>query len=206
MSYILDALRRADAERERGTVPGLHAHPAAAVATDAPAPRAGVPWAWLAAGLLGALVVVLGVLLLTREPLPPAPPPAAMPAPSPAAPPEVAPPMPAPAAMPAPPAAPQAAAPSRPPTRSAPPERASREAPAERVLAIAELPEDVRRALPALSISGSIYSQSAANRFLIVNGALFRENEVLTDGLTLRQIKLKSAVLEFRGYRYEIGY
>ena len=27
MSYILDALQRADAERERGTVPGLHAQP-----------------------------------------------------------------------------------------------------------------------------------------------------------------------------------
>ena len=27
MSYILDALRRADAERERGTVPGIHAQP-----------------------------------------------------------------------------------------------------------------------------------------------------------------------------------
>ena len=31
MSYILDALRRADAERERGNVPGLHAQPMPAV-------------------------------------------------------------------------------------------------------------------------------------------------------------------------------
>ena len=32
MSYILDALKRADAERQRGQIPGLHAHPANTVA------------------------------------------------------------------------------------------------------------------------------------------------------------------------------
>ena len=35
MSYILDALRRADAERERGAVPGLHSQPVAAPETIA---------------------------------------------------------------------------------------------------------------------------------------------------------------------------
>ena len=35
MSYILDALRRADAERERGAVPGLHAQPVPPVSADA---------------------------------------------------------------------------------------------------------------------------------------------------------------------------
>ncbi|MDE1950478.1 MAG: hypothetical protein KGI35_17810, partial [Burkholderiales bacterium] len=33
MSYILDALRRAEAERERGLVPGLHSQPNASAAT-----------------------------------------------------------------------------------------------------------------------------------------------------------------------------
>ncbi|MDO9203751.1 MAG: hypothetical protein Q7U58_20845, partial [Hydrogenophaga sp.] len=46
MSYILDALKRADAERERGHVPGLHTHnvqPSAATP-----PRTGGPTtAWL---------------------------------------------------------------------------------------------------------------------------------------------------------------
>ena len=66
MSYILDALRRADAERQRGAVPGLHAQPMAgvltpaAVATGAPIRRLG--WAALALALLG-LAVAGGWLL-----------------------------------------------------------------------------------------------------------------------------------------------
>ena len=51
MSYILDALRRADneRERERGAVPGLHAQPVAQISTDRDADRRVV------AGTLGAL-------------------------------------------------------------------------------------------------------------------------------------------------------
>ena len=56
MSYILDALRRADAERERGGVPGLHTQTMAEPGDEADiAPRArGLkPWHWLAIGLAG---------------------------------------------------------------------------------------------------------------------------------------------------------
>lgn len=51
MSYILEALRRADAERQRGDVPGLHAQPQVIAAGDPPAS----PWpkAWVAGGALG---------------------------------------------------------------------------------------------------------------------------------------------------------
>ncbi len=62
MSYILDALRRADAERDRGTVPGVHAQPA--FAGPAPAARrhdTGRPWLWLGAGAIG--VVAFGAVL-----------------------------------------------------------------------------------------------------------------------------------------------
>lgn len=62
MSYILDALRRADAERQRGAVPGLHdqAGPQAAggmAAAPAGAP-ARSPWPWLAGGAL--LIAAVG--------------------------------------------------------------------------------------------------------------------------------------------------
>jgi general secretion pathway protein B len=62
MSYILDALRRADAERQRGGVPGLHDHtgvPGALGATPGQAPVAAgsrlLRWAGAALGLLLAL-------------------------------------------------------------------------------------------------------------------------------------------------------
>ncbi len=57
MSYILDALRRAQAERERGQVPGLAAQPGLS-RTAAAAPRVS-PTAWLVFGLGGGLAVGL---------------------------------------------------------------------------------------------------------------------------------------------------
>lgn len=66
MSYILDALRRADAERQRGAVPGLHAQPMAGVLSEAaaapgaPARRLG----WLAAALALVGLAVAGAWLL----------------------------------------------------------------------------------------------------------------------------------------------
>jgi general secretion pathway protein B len=60
MSYILDALRRADAERERGAVPGIHARPLQAAASTADAQPAARPWVW---AVLGLLLAVIGVVL-----------------------------------------------------------------------------------------------------------------------------------------------
>jgi len=58
MSYILDALQRADAERERGQVPGLHSR-SAPLAGD---PRASRPVRWW---LPAAVMVLAGLLLLS---------------------------------------------------------------------------------------------------------------------------------------------
>ena len=66
MSYILDALRRADAERQRGAVPGLHAPTVGGVldkgaaTPGAPARRLGLA---VAALLLLSLAVATGWLL-----------------------------------------------------------------------------------------------------------------------------------------------
>ena len=218
MSYILDALRRADAEREAGTVPGLHTLGSARDG-EGPSARRTPPWAWLGVLLAGVLAVTLAWVLLGRDTPAEVPATAALPAAPPAPPPPIA--AAAPAPVPATAAAPTIAATPKAPQRSAVPAHApapSAHATAAQaataasgpnsapVLALKDLPDDVRRALPALSLGGSIYSDSAANRFLIVNGQLFHENDALTSELTLRQIKLKSAVLEFRGYRYEISY
>jgi general secretion pathway protein B len=99
MSYILDALRRADAERERGAVPGIHAQPVPAVSSDPAGRRGGVPVAWVAAGG-AALVAAALAWQLMRDRSPAAPGPVAVaPAPAPTAAPAPAvtpPPMPSP--------------------------------------------------------------------------------------------------------------
>lgn len=269
MSYILDALRRADSERERGAVPGLHAQPGAASSDDDEGAASGAgtnPLVWVIVALA---LVLLGSLAwnmmsgssdapATVEPVavapPPVPTPIATPAPTPAPPPVavvaaaptpapspapvpayVAPPPPAPAAVPRE-AAPARATPelpldkplprpqrpaveprkaepapaaSKPATTPSKPEPATTtEAPTAepRLYAVNELPEDVRRALPLLAFGGSVYSETPANRILIINGQVYNEGGRPTPDVVLEQIRLKSAVLRFRSYRYEVAY
>ena len=282
MSYILDALRRADSERESGTLPGLHTQPVPVSAADVEAERPSSIWRWLVALAFATLLGVV-VWLLWSRPEAPEPPsavntvnaanaataatasapssPAAAPGVSPAPPGGVSPsaaPSAAPSATPAPTAsAREAAGPARRPAAAAPagtapaatspltaataaspaalpadsPAIAARKtaapapaptaaaqpstrgdtaakasAPEARVLALSELPEEVRRGLPAITIGGSIYSRSAANRMLVINGQVFHEGDELMPALMLEQIKPKAAVLNFKGFRYEVSY
>ena len=57
MSYILDALRRADSERERGAIPGIHAQPVPLHWRRASSTRRMRPWV---GAVIGLSVVVLG--------------------------------------------------------------------------------------------------------------------------------------------------
>jgi general secretion pathway protein B len=74
------------------------------------------------------------------------------------------------------------------------------------VVAYNELPEDVRRQLPRLVFGGSVHSEQAADRILIVNSQLLREGETVAPGVVLEQIKRQSAVFKYGGYRYEMSY
>jgi len=217
LSYILDALRKADSDRERGAVPGIHAQSIPVLTGDASASRAPRLLLWAVIALAVLLAVLLAWQWLGRDAAPEpvsatAPPP--VPAPMPMAVP-VAVPMPAPP-RPEPPTATTIAPPLPRPTpapRPAPASAAVAKAPASkpgaadsRVYAQNELPDTIRRELPQIVVGGSIYSDNAANRFLIINGQVFHEGDKLAPELFLDQIKLKAAVLRFKGYRYGITY
>ncbi|MDZ4144403.1 MAG: general secretion pathway protein GspB [Burkholderiales bacterium] len=268
MSYILDALRRADSERERGAVPGLRAQPVPPSAAPDAARAHGRWWR----GLAGVLVAVLGVVAVSgavwwarsdrsssaakapdysapavtgtlQGPKPPPHEPAPDSAPLPPATPTeaaapvivlalpnaaVAPVAPVPA-VPAVAAVPEsrpvsgaaqrnatgersAAAPDRSPAGRTAPDAATRAptvAPGtagDRILSLAELPDDVRRTLPTLAVSGATYSETPAHRMVIINGQVVREGEEPAPGVVLERIQLKSAILRYRGLRYSVPY
>lgn len=226
MSLILDALRKADSERERGSVPGLHAQPVPALSVEPSPPAQAMHWKWIAVGLAVGVAAALGWYSFGRNAqtqevaaatAPPLAPPAATVAPAPAAapPPSLAPAAVAttapssidaqPIATPAPWPQPEVRKPAeQPDAKSTPPADATAaELP---VLAREQLPDNVRAALPPLAVGGSIYSTNAANRSLILDGRIYRENEQLTADLALEQIKPKAAVFRFKGYRFEIQY
>lgn len=238
MSYILDALKRADAERERGHVPGLHAQPLGGTATAAPRGLA-ARWAWWAGG--GAALVVVAALAWrmgadTHAPVPAtlavpsaapvAEPPAATstttaptalsPSP-PAAEPVALAPVAAPRAAPSPPAAsaPASVARPQPPaatgtaqaTRPAAPEPAPAAAPANApILLYAQLPAGTRQQLPALAVTGSVYSDDASARFIMLNGDVAKEGSQPVPGLVVERIEPKSAVLRYKGERFRLPY
>ena len=226
MSLILDALRKADAERERGSVPSLHSQPVAPPSAEAsPKPVARPNWLWIAIGIAVGLAAAAAWVMVGRD----APSPGAVATQAPAAtstPPTGAPPAPGratPAATVAPAASSSAAAAIAEPApwpqpderRAARPEAKGEAPPPVPVLGnvpLAEpqvysrdqLPPEIRAALPQLTIGGSIYSPNPAGRSLIVNGQLFRERDRLTQDLSLEEIRLKAAVFSFRGYRFEV--
>ena len=267
MSYILDALRRADAERERErqAAPGLHAQPARATPTPDAGDRqvSALHARSLRVGLAVALIAAVAVAVAgwwwaaaprdrgpaTVQPLdrasrqPAAAPPqghvpeqatagapgvgvaagAAAPAPAggdgpPADTPRQ---VPLPAILPDPPRVPtdpksERAAPirpqlpsaSRPSVTPAPATRvpAASPGPPARLTVLRELPESSRRALPPLAVAGSMYSSEPAARMLVLDGQVVREGQQLQPGLAVETIGPKSAILSWRGQRFELPF
>ena len=224
MSYILDALRKADAEREQGRVPGLHSqlHPLSSATESPPVGEqpsvvaSARPWGIvLVAGAVGAAVAA--VLLWMARSDPPAAPAAVVtvPAPGPGteappapvqAPPaaiQAAPQLPAVEPTPAPDVA--LATPTPPPPRPAatPVDTAP---PKGEVQALSALPDSVRRSLPPLVFGGAMHSDNAASRMLVINNNVYREGAEPAPGLVLEEIRLKSAVFRFQGQRFSVNY
>ena len=276
MSYILDALQRADAERGRGNVPGLHARQLPTALEEAAAARTGLrgPLVWG-----GLLVLVLAAtvagLWMWRSPASPSSPVAAAPAtanqPAPAATPVASPPLPAavpvmpavpvapvvsPAAPTAPIATPPAAlapsaaasvgappahpatvqaaavartapqpAPTAPPAASVTPvvvpasatpapraatapaptsPTGSSATPAEAPL-LSGLPEDLRRQIPALVITGVVHADNPAQRLLVVNNQVLTQDGQLGPDLVLETIGSRHSVFRFRGTRFRVA-
>lgn len=198
MSYVLEALRRAEAERHRGRVPGLDAQPLpppeAGLAPVGPKRRNGF--------LLGGLVLAGGAGLVAWVVWPDAssPPPTVAAAAPPAAPPPVA------VVRAAPPLAPSLVSPPvvrAPPARPAP----TASAPASgRIVPLQDLPEATRRQLPPLVFGGATDSPERSARMLIINGQIWREGDEPAPGLTLERITLRAAQFRWRDQRFEAAY
>jgi general secretion pathway protein B len=223
MSYILDALRKADAERARGALPTLQTvapgPPGPAAGGGGGAARHGRWWAG-ALAVLALLGVAAWVLLPSRDPTVLAPAPVvalpaerallAVPAPAPLA--SAATPVVGQEALPASGAAPLQArinlpAPPQPASAvAAAPSAAATRASAAPLPRLDDLPAALKRQVPALKVGGSVYSDQPASRFVMVNGQLLREGDAVSPGLVLERIGARSMVLRLREQRFEVPY
>jgi general secretion pathway protein B len=206
MSYILDALKKAQAERELGRVPAVQQalQPAVVVAESA-APSMHRPL-WAAGAGIVLLVVLLGIAWSWREAPPPRTTPVAVATPStPALVPPGPPTPPTPSAAPAPIAAtPVAAAPvALPPVLPAPtPAPAAVAAAATAAATAAEpiplesLDAPTRARLPTLTIGGTILSPDRSQRMVIIDGQVLREGDRVAAELIVQTIDAEGVLLK----------
>jgi general secretion pathway protein B len=210
MSYILEALKKAQAERQLGSAPTIHALPIQA----APAPHgasARTPW-YIAAACV-ALLIAGGAVAWWRAAAPVAPAVLAV-QPAVPAPPVVVAAAPVPTPAPAPPPvvvaqpAPVRVAPPKPPAPvvQAPPPVAAAAAPEERLPFMSQLPEPQRSEVPKVVFGGYMYSKNPADRLLLIDKVLRHEGEEVAPGLILEQLQPKAALMNFRGTRFRVAY
>jgi general secretion pathway protein B len=227
MSFILDALKKSEIERQRQSVPGL-------MDTSFRPRRRRLPlWAAALCVLLGVNLVVLTYVLMRRSTPALASPPAglgsrpadAAPAPTPAADPgppaaDAGPPAPqhfspldsAPEYAPEIPVAPLAGSEPAPPpaaraevahhsdpllTNSAP------DAESDQVLpTISEISLSGAQALPELHLDVHVYATNPAERFVYINMRKYHEGAKLQEGPTVERIRRDGVVLNYQGLRF----
>jgi general secretion pathway protein B len=214
MSYILEALKKSQAERQLGSAPTLNAVPVGAAPADAAARKRGPLWLALAGGVLAVALGVWAWRAQVPAVKPPAPA-AVAPVATPVAPPAVVR-TPAPPLAVLPPSAPEpkpaaARAPQPTPVKaSAPaPVAAPASVPApeeERLPSLKELPEAIQRAVPPLTFGGYMYSNNPADRLILIDKTLRHEGEEVAPGLVLEKLLPKAAVMNYKGNRYRVPY
>ena len=210
MSYILDALAKADADRKGGDTATQAAPHSGAMNTRARSTK------WVTVALVAALAVAGLAVWWARSPAPVVVAPIA---PETTPDPTTAPPIDAPApqadsALPAqtnteplPILVPRPvvqAPPAKAPATSSPPAQ-----PANATATDAPSPATLPRAplgTPTLNISGATYSDNPAHRLLIVNGKVVQEGQEAAPGITLEAIGPRSAVFNQGGTRFNINH
>lgn len=73
-----------------------------------------------------------------------------------------------------------------------------------RIFNIRELPVDIQQSLPKLSMSVHIYNPEPASRLVKINGRTMKEGEELSSGLKLTEIIEDGAILSYHGYRFYV--
>ena len=68
------------------------------------------------------------------------------------------------------------------------------------------MPEDFRRQLPPLAISGVVYSENPAQRLLLVNGQVLTQGSRVSPELTLDEIQPRASSFTFRGMRFKLSH
>lgn len=213
MSFILDALKKSESDRQGNSRPGFADVPAGGAQSRAPR------WIWLVSALLGInAIVIAGLWLGSRAESPAVPPDTAArtAAAGPAAPPfaEIVSDARRDRASIATTEAPRATSTGSSAARTAPAEEpaaplpARRETPTARVTpapgpvvvpTFNALRADGSLQLPDLHLDIHVYAENPSERFVFVNMSKYREKATLAEGPTIKEINPDGVILEYEG-------
>lgn len=220
MSYILDALRKSDQQRQRYSAPTLLTLQPSAVVRRRPA--------FLAYGLLAVVLIGAGIVIGWLRPWQPEQAAPVRPETVAVKPVESTPrePVPAPSDMALQPQPePELQARAKPQT-DGPPRKADAAAPlrkaapaAERlaysaavdaadekpVISMADLPPSVRGEIPAMKFSVHAYSGNPGSRLVGIDNRILREGDYVIPGLELEEITPDGMIFGYKGYRFRRG-
>ena len=209
MSFILDALKKSEAERQRKSVPGFADIP------DARNEPRSQRWWWIIGGLLTInAAVLLGLFFIpdaqdsseaavvqqaavSQPPVREVPPATETASPRPFA--EIV----AEARKNRPPQdVPTTTEPQRQDTVPVPAPVSSRVTMSEQLTTINEIRAEGTLDLPELHLDIHVYSDQAAERFVFINMSKYKEGDTLNEGPVIREIRTDGVVLEQRGTRF----
>lgn len=207
MSYILDALKKSEQERGNGSVPGVQTIHSSSINYHQDK-RAIWPWFLLAAVIIN--IVALVYFMQGKNSAGPV-----APVQNPVAPVEVAPAFtrqspetPAsPAAQPLPAVVEQSVSPEQPMNQQVyipeSPVRQQAEQTVSEAVDFHDLPLNIRQHIPELDFSAHVYSSSAQQRSLVINGRFMEEGEQVNNDVTLVEITREGAIFDYRGQRFK---
>jgi general secretion pathway protein B len=69
---------------------------------------------------------------------------------------------------------------------------------------LADLPQELRSQIAKITITGSVYSDSPAQRLLLVNNLVLPQGSQVGPELTLEEIQPRSSVFSFKGTRFRV--
>jgi general secretion pathway protein B len=205
MSYILDALKKSDQQRQRGATPTL---PSAQATTAVAKQSSSVFYGVLAAVLLCAGIAI-GWLhpWQAEQPVPAAEPFAARPA-SPSSNQASLPPRPEQSEFAAKPEQKVTAPNLLPAAQTILPKEPASSATTDqeqKATPYAELPLAIQQEIPEMKVQLHSYSNKSVNSIVSINSRMLKEGDSLVPGLRLERITPDGVILSYKGYRFQHG-
>jgi len=73
------------------------------------------------------------------------------------------------------------------------------------VMRIEDLPENIRQLLPDLHLAGHTYSKTPQRRLILINNSILREGDFLGQDFQLKEISINGVIFDFHGTLFSIA-